>query len=266
MRFAIAVAGEERTPLVDAGDVVEVLIELARHAETLARAQGCAPGTWRVATLSASCDRIAAGLAARVRAVTLATNRPSSDMPLGVIPSIDGRVNLVPAIPLGRIDAVQAHALALIARENEGDVRLAPWRGIVLGNLLPDRLPQARAHLDDVGLSLSDDGGYTGVAACAGLHACDAAHADVRRDAATYARTIAALRSDERAEGGWTVNFAGCEKRCAMRRGADAELVASATGYDVRVRGERVAQAGDADAAIAAVVVARAAAYERSRT
>jgi len=40
---------------------------------------------------------------------------------------------------------------------------------------------------------------------------------------------------------GWTVNLSGCDKQCARRHGATAELVAGPLGYTLNVKGRRVA-------------------------
>ena len=39
----------------------------------------------------------------------------------------------------------------------------------------------------------------------------------------------------------WTVNLSGCEKQCARRHGAAAELVAGLSGYTLNIAGRRVA-------------------------
>ncbi len=247
LRYAVLIAGEARSLDIEAGDVVAVVLALARHALALARKAG-APRTWRLATLPGDLERIPARLTAYARpAQNDPRTGPSREpvAPLGVSDARDDdRINLVPSIPLGRVSAVQANALARLADEHGADVRLGPWRGVALGDFPRAALEFARETLRAVGLPLDGRDGFAGVVTCAGRGGCDAALADVRADAATYAAV--ARRSVN-------VNFAGCEKRCGMRRGADADVVATARGYDVWLHGVRVAAALDANAAIALV-------------
>ncbi len=155
--------------------------------------------------------------------------------PIGVLPSIHAnQANIVPLIPLGRLTSMQAQRISELINDCEGDLRLAPWRGIVLGAVPRYFVATITAQLDAVGLSLNANDGFHGIAACAGLSGCDASLADVRGDAALLAQSLAGRA----AAPGWTVNISGCEKQCAMRRGAIVELVADTVGYSLRLNGE----------------------------
>ncbi|WP_260177999.1 precorrin-3B synthase [Tunturibacter empetritectus] len=145
--------------------------------------------------------------------------------------------NLVPLVPLGRLTAEQLQCVAAIAKECDGDIRLAPWRGIVLGSVPERSISQITARLEAVGVSFDGKDGYLGIAACAGSAGCDASLADVRRDASLLACRLAGRNTKH----GWTVNISGCEKQCAMRNGATAELIASSSGYDLRIDGRFIA-------------------------
>jgi precorrin-3B synthase len=171
-------------------------------------------------------------------------------------------VALVPSVALGRFRAAQAHAVASFAREHGASVRLAPWRGLVVGPLARPALAGVHAFFARIGLPLDGRDGYAGVAACAGARACTASLADVRADAAAYASTVAHDRTagatidpDARA---FTLDVAGCAKRCAMRHDADATLVATGDGYDVVLHNAFVAHESTASAALARVARARA--------
>jgi len=52
---------------------------------------------------------------------------------------------------------------------------------------------------------------------------------------------------------GWTVNLSGCEKQCARRHIASAELIADGSGYLVRINGQPVGSSCSAESAIEAV-------------
>jgi len=71
----------------------------------------------------------------------------------------------------------------------------------------------------------------------------------VRGDAASLARLIAGSPKPP----GWTVNLSGCEKQCARRHGATAELIADASGYTLRTKGQIVASGCSAEFAVDAI-------------
>ncbi|WP_260180968.1 precorrin-3B synthase [Tunturiibacter empetritectus] len=159
-------------------------------------------------------------------------------MPVGVYATQRSDfASLVPLVPLGRLTAEQLQCVAVIAKECDGDIRLAPWRGIVLGSVTERSISQITALLEAKGVSFDGKDGYRGIAACAGSTGCDASLTDVRRDASLLARRLAGRNTKP----GWTVNISGCEKQCAMRNGATAELIASSFGYDLRIDGQFIA-------------------------
>lgn len=163
------------------------------------------------------------------RAITLA--------PIGLHPAIDAsKINIVPAVALGRLTSKQFEFLAQLATEHSCDLRLAPWRGIVLGAVALECVADVVAHLEAVGLNPDTRDGFHGMAACAGMTGCDASLADVRGDA----QRIALRLSGRSPVPGWTINLSGCDKQCAMRHGAVAELVGTASGYLLRLNGQPV--------------------------
>jgi precorrin-3B synthase len=154
-------------------------------------------------------------------------------IPLGVLAGAHpDRVALAPSIPLGRLRADQAHALAGLGAHAGSPLRLTPWRTIVIVDVPRAALGNARDTLAAAGLVLDASDGYHGVAACAGSYGCTAALADVRGHAAQLARRLASRETPGR-----RVNLAGCAKRCAMRRGAAVDLVAAEDGYVVLLDG-----------------------------
>jgi precorrin-3B synthase len=176
------------------------------------------------------------------------------DWPIGIHATRQaGVVSVVPSVPLGRLNAQQAQLIAAIADEHGASLRLAPWRGIVLGAIAAQDVSNVSRQLEDAGLSLDGKDGYRGLSACAGL-GCDASFADVRADAMLLAQKLAGRDM----EPGWSVNISGCEKQCAMRNGATAELIANESGYSLKLRGTTVASHCDAETAIEAVAVSHA--------
>lgn len=160
---------------------------------------------------------------------------PILPAPTGVLQSAQKNVaHIVPSIPLGRLFAPQGHAIARIATCYQADLRLAPWRGIVLAGAPADAANDIVAELSAAGLACDDRDGYYGLAACVGSQGCASSHADVRGDAVALAQRLRG-RAPHR---GQTVNISGCEKRCAMRGGATVELVASPSGYTIKIGGD----------------------------
>jgi precorrin-3B synthase len=158
--------------------------------------------------------------------------RPAGTVPLGVLPAAHSeRAILAPSLPLGRLTATQAAALASLAQQTGASLRFTPWRGVLIADVPRERVAPALATLAGAEFVLDGSDGFAGIAACAGLGACPAALADVRADAASLAHRVAA------APRRWHVNVAGCAKRCAMREGADVDLVAGDEGYTILING-----------------------------
>lgn len=171
--------------------------------------------------------------------------------PLGTLAAVrPGRASVVPSVPLAYLTGAQADGIAALAQWFAADLRLAPWRGVVLGDVAAADVAEIGRALLRLGLRVDAADGYAGLAACAGTQGCRAALADVRGDAARLAERIAeAERGGER-----RVFLAGCEKRCGMRGGADVALVADVLGYDVRADGAVVRLGASAQEAIEEVL------------
>ena len=156
------------------------------------------------------------------------------EWPVGVIPTRQtGLVSVIPSIPLGRLQAAQAKSISDIAEDCDASLRLAPWHGIVLGGIRERSANSVIAKLQADGMSLDANDGYQGLSTCAGIDGCEASLADVRADAHSLARQLAGMDRKP----GWTANISGCEKQCAMRNGATADLVATESGYRMKLYG-----------------------------
>jgi precorrin-3B synthase len=178
-----------------------------------------------------------------------------AEVPVGVIRTNHAElVSIVPSVPLGRLQAGQAQLIATIASDWGASLRLAPWRGIVLGTIPKEAKASVIKQLHTSGLSLDGKDGYRGLSACAGNDSCDASFADVRAHAVSLANRLAGRDTKP----GWSVNISGCEKQCAMRNGATAELVASEAGYDLKLHGISVASSCSPASAIEAIVACHA--------
>ncbi|MFJ5552374.1 cobalamin biosynthesis protein CobG [Streptomyces sp. NPDC093225] len=138
----------------------------------------------------------------------------------------DGRPRPRPAalcalIPLGRLTTAQWRTLLAVAEEGAGELRLTPWRSVVL----PDAPADAPARLAAAGLVVAPGSPWETVTACTGRPGCAKSHADVRADA----RAVA-----DRAAGALPVHWSGCARRCGHPRGtAWVDVVATPDGYTV---------------------------------
>ncbi|MFH8370006.1 nitrite reductase [Streptomyces sp. NPDC018031] len=268
-------------PAGEAGRVVELCIaagDAPRAAvlaatEFLALVRESGSRAWRVAELPAghrlSAPRLLARLAragvpARERTDPRAADGPAAppshaghpEPRLGLIGGPDGPGALSVLAPLGRLTAAQWRLLAgIAARDGAGELRVTPWRGVVLPGV-PGHTGQPHlAALAGAGLVVDRGSPWYGVGACTGRTGCAKSLRDVRADAARAARRAgpAAL----------PVYWSGCERRCGRPGTGDwVDVLATGEGYRVSVRGasgsEHTATAVSAEEAAGAVAAARA--------
>ncbi|WP_369204866.1 precorrin-3B synthase [Streptomyces sp. PU-14G] len=155
----------------------------------------------------------------------------------------DRGVALSVLAPLGRLDGDQWRLLARTARhKGAGELRVTPWRGIVVPGVADEAAEGALAALGAAGLVTDPASPWRGVGACTGRPGCGKALADVRTDAAsclskatahttpTAARPSDASRRDRQ---GLPVYWSGCARRCGRPRGDHVDVVAEAGGYRV---------------------------------
>ncbi|WTI83289.1 precorrin-3B synthase [Streptomyces sp. NBC_00726] len=220
-------------------------------------------GAWRVAELPGGAepvfDAVVRGLGAAGLPVALGTVPVPDGTPpaLGVVTGSGEADALSVGLPLGRADAVRWRTLTDLARDHgAGELRLTPWRGVVVPGVRRDRAAGALDVLAAVGLVTGDRSPWTGVGACIGRPGCAKSLADVRGDAASalpVAPPVDAL----------PVHWSGCERRCGHPRGAWVDVVAGPDGgYRVSVvrdggRGAPVRVADDPVALADAVAAAR---------
>lgn len=121
-------------------------------------------------------------------------------------------------VALGRMSAAQLRSLARVAeRHGTGELRVTPWRSVVLPGVAAARLPELAA----AGLVTGAGSPWHGVSACTGRPGCGKALADVRADATALAAAGA---------GGAPVHWSGCARRCGHPHGAHVDLVATGEG------------------------------------
>ena len=244
----LSISGVATDYCVTTEDAVDSLVEAAKCCLRLAKSSGVPVRAKRIAAVPGAVNQLIDSLSLMLVPCSTAAPLPEFfEIFPGVSPGARyGLINIIPSVPLGRLDSHQASAIAEVVRQWNGDLRLAPWRGIVLGAMPATAAEAVFEVLQKVGLSWNGQDGFHGLAACAGSTGCDASLADVRSNATSLAQRLAG----KVAPSGWTVNFSGCEKQCARRHGASAELIAYDSGYLVKINGQTIQLNCPADYAI----------------
>ncbi|MEU3567145.1 hypothetical protein AB0E96_01750 [Kitasatospora sp. NPDC036755] len=168
---------------------------------------------------------------------------PAGTVPL---PALAGTGPAVGALPgglsvglrFGRASAGQWRALVAASA---GELRLTPWRGVVLPGAPADRLP----GLASVGFRTEPGSAWERATACTGLPGCAKSLADVRADAARAldtARVPDAVRDPAAGASPvrLPVHWSGCERRCGHPAGRWVDVLATGHGYRLAVNGAAV--------------------------
>ena len=168
----------------------------------------------------------------RARGPASSGDNPSSAGFAGTFSREGRREPLVLAAPYGRLEAVMLHVAAMLAARGTGELRLTPWRSLLLPDIAADA---ARAMAHAAGFITSADDPRLRVAACVGAPECARGTTATRADADALAACAAPLGP------GIALHVSGCAKGCALAAPARATLVARDGVYDLVVDG----RAGD---------------------
>lgn len=143
--------------------------------------------------------------------------------PAGVYPQAQSGLCMVAAgAQLGRLHAEQLLALAeLSERLGDGELRLTPWQGLLLGNVAEARASELLAALGELGLLVDNDEPLLGLVACTGSTACIRGLADSKHHALHLAELLRA--SGARPQ----VHLSACPRSCASARVQPYTLLAS---------------------------------------
>ncbi|MHA6797927.1 precorrin-3B synthase [Bounagaea algeriensis] len=218
---AVLLAGADSGLRVAVDAAAEALLAVARAFLAERARRGSA--AWRLAELTEAVPAITERVRAECAAGSgdpVATPPPRQHGPVGVVGGgAHGCATLAAAAPLGRLAGEQLDA---VAAATSGNVRLTPWRGVVLPHLAEPGT--AMSTLDEAGLVVDETSPWNGVTACAGKPGCAKSWTDVRGDAR---RALPLLPA------GAAVHFAGCSRRCGRPRGEVVDVVAGPEGYEV---------------------------------
>lgn len=148
--------------------------------------------------------------------------------PVGAHPQRDGGRVFVGGVPvLGRLDPLVLGRLATLAEQHgSGEVRVTPWRGLVVPHVSATEVEAVLASCDDLGLVCDPAHPANVVVACAGECGCAAGLADTQADARVVIQHLATVAPAERPR---SLHVSGCDKGCARPRPADVSLVAGPT-------------------------------------
>ncbi|GGU48154.1 precorrin-3B synthase [Streptomyces cavourensis] len=154
-------------------------------------------------------------------------------------------------VPLGQLTPAQWQLLTDTARRYGNELRLTPWRGIVVpGPFDEGGAAEALRNLAAAGLITTPESPWTGVGACIGHPGCAKSLSDVRAEAGAAVGPVGRL----------PVYWSGCERRCGHPHGEWIDVVVTPGGHRIsHVRGERrdpPATVRNDPAALAATVAA----------
>lgn len=113
--------------------------------------------------------------------------------------------------PFGRFTADQMALLGDLAGERgSGELRLTPWRVVLIPGIAPEKMPRIRPWVASARYVFAADDPRLAVVSCAGASGCRSATVEARIDGETLAPHARRL-----AEAGVTLHVSGCEKGCA---------------------------------------------------
>jgi len=131
--------------------------------------------------------------------------------------------------PFGRFTADQLALLGDLAAERAmGELRLTPWRVILMPGVKPEKLPRIRPWISGAGFVFSPDDPRLAVVTCAGASGCRSATVEARADGEALAATARKL-----AKSGLTLHVSGCEKGCAHPGKCQVTLTGRDGKYDL---------------------------------
>jgi precorrin-3B synthase len=186
--------------------------------------------------MAALADRLGAQALAAAAGLTWRDPFRQSDRPLPVTPLGSWTSGKLPVFgvgaPFGRWRAEDLADLADIAeRDGLGELRLTPFRAILLPGVSPDVAARLTRELAD-GFIVSADDPRLAVAACPGAPACANGTTPTHEDALALAEVARGLSPS-----GVTVHVSGCAKGCARQEKTAVTLVGRDGRYDLVLSG-----------------------------
>ena len=146
---------------------------------------------------------------------------------IGLYPQQQNGLYMVAAAArLGRINAMQLHALADLAEQyGDATLRLTPWQGLLLPNIPEHSAATLLQALAELGLLTDAQEPLSQLIACTGSAACGKGLSDSKADAVRLAEHLRA--SSARPQ----VHLSACARSCAAAHTAPFTLLASSAGH-----------------------------------
>ena len=176
----------------------------------------------------------AAGLASGFEYGAKANAQCRPEAPRLGVHDLGGRCALGVGAPFGRLNAQRFVSLADAAETAGGELRLTPWRAVLIVGENVDAALATR--LCEAGFVLDDGDPIRAVAACPGAPACANASTATQDDARRVAALARRLATD-----GVALHVSGCAKGCAHAAAAPVVAIGRDGGYDLVLDG----RAGD---------------------
>ncbi len=143
----------------------------------------------------------------------------------------------------GRLDANMLDAAACAAEIfGTGEIRLTPWRALIVPFVQPREADTIRAYFAAHGFIVDRGDARLAIAACGGASTCERGTTDTHSDALAlmfFARSLCMT--------GVALHVSGCAKGCARQAATPFTLIAHAGRYDLVVDGAAI-DAGTNDA------------------
>ncbi len=225
--FRLLLAGRPTDLTAPPSEAAELALDAARAFLTVANESG-RNGAWRVAAIDDGATRVAALLGG----ISWSDGRPgpaAGSPALGTLTQSDGRTAVTVLPPLGRLDLPTLRELGTLLRGGRDDARISQHRTLTLVDVPPTEAGELAEALAELGFIVSEQSGWWGLSACAGVGACVRARVDVR--------AAAMARAHVRPAGAPAEHWSACERGCGRPPGVPVAVTAEDLRLGIQLRG-----------------------------
>ncbi|WOJ91013.1 precorrin-3B synthase [Methylocapsa polymorpha] len=230
--FAVRTGGSAREAAFlcdcEPRDVVDIALRLARAFMRLGLSMREPPR--RMRELVAECGPASIAKAAGLSLAPAPEPEPLAEpCPIGLIRLEQETYSFGVGAAFGRLDAAMLETIAdAAAIFGQDEIRLTPWRAILLPFVDAGRDKALRAHFAAENFIIDAADPRLAVAACGGAPACERGSTPTHADALSLASIARRLQ-----ETGVALHVSGCVKGCARQAATAYTLVANAGRYDL---------------------------------
>lgn len=230
--FAVRVGGSTREAafLCDCapGDIVVIALRLAQAFLRLGSSMREPPR--RMRELVAECGALSVAEAAGLRLTPAPEPEPLAEpCPIGLTRLGRERSCFGVGAPFGRLDVAMLETISRAAAIfGQGEIRLTPWRAILLPFVDAGRDKALQAHFEAENFIIDRANPRLAVAACGGAPACERGSTPTHDDGLALAPVARRLQGK-----GVALHVSGCAKGCARQAATPYTLVANAGRYDL---------------------------------